>query len=168
MSSEALSLRWRARAMFAAAAIPPLVHAIPLNRLSRWLSRPGRRDDGLNDEHLAGWVDRVLLRAPFLWHYTCLKRGAVLFLLLRRAGRAVRLHIGVRKDEQTLRARKLEQLGYVSMLDPARLEPDYLAAEIVRCLNLAAPAPSVELDLQGAPRTAELLTALLAGEIGDQ
>jgi len=104
VSSEALSLRWRARAMFAAAAIPPLVHAIPLNRLSRWLSRPGRRDDGLNDEHLAGWVDRVLLRAPFLWHYTCLKRGAVLFLLLRRAGRAVRLHIGVRKDEQTLRA----------------------------------------------------------------
>jgi len=71
-------------------------------------------------------------------------------------------------DEQTRRARKLEQAGYVSVLDPARLEPDYLAAEIVRCLNLAAPAPSVELDLQGAPRTAELLTALLAGEIGDQ
>src|SRR5215470_7108437 len=67
-------------------------------------------------------------------------------------------------DEQTLRARKLEQLGYVSVLDPARLEPDYLAAEIVRCLNLAPPAPAMALDLQGAPRTAELLTALLAGE----
>jgi predicted glycosyltransferase len=66
--------------------------------------------------------------------------------------------------EQTLRARKLEQLGYVSVLDPARLEPDYLAAEIVRCLDMPAPAPSVALDLQGAPRTAELLTALLAGE----
>lgn len=70
--------------------------------------------------------------------------------------------------EQTLRARKLEQLGYVSVLDPARLEPNYLAAEIVRCLNLAPPAPAVALDLQGAPRTAELLTALLAGEISDQ
>src|SRR5215475_8025490 len=65
-------------------------------------------------------------------------------------------------DEQTLRARKLEQLGYVSVLDPARLEPDYLAAEIVRCLNRAAPVPAVELDLQGAPRTAELLRALLS------
>jgi predicted glycosyltransferase len=65
--------------------------------------------------------------------------------------------------EQTMRARKLEQLGYVSALDPARLEPDYLAAEIVRCLDMPAPAPSVELDLQGAPRTAELLTALLHG-----
>jgi len=65
--------------------------------------------------------------------------------------------------EQTLRARKLEQLGYLSVLDPARLEPDYMAAEITRCLDLPAPAPSVALDLQGGPRTAELLTALLEG-----
>ncbi|MGH9935503.1 MAG: glycosyltransferase family protein [Blastocatellia bacterium] len=71
-------------------------------------------------------------------------------------------------DEQTRRARKLEQAGYVSVLDPARLDPDYLAAEIVRCLNLEAPAPAVALDLQGAPRTAELLTTLLAREISDQ
>jgi predicted glycosyltransferase len=71
-------------------------------------------------------------------------------------------------DEQTLRARKLEQLGCVSALDPARLEPDYLAAEILRCLSLAPPAPAVALDLQGASRTAELLTSLLAGEIGHQ
>jgi predicted glycosyltransferase len=70
--------------------------------------------------------------------------------------------------EQTLRARKLERLGYVNVLDPARLEPDYLAAEIVRCLDLPAPAPAVALDLQGAPRTAELLAALLAGKISDQ
>ena len=66
--------------------------------------------------------------------------------------------------EQTLRARKLERLGYVSVLDPARLEPDYLAAEIVCCLSQPAPVPAVALDLQGAPRTAELLMALLAGE----
>jgi predicted glycosyltransferase len=65
--------------------------------------------------------------------------------------------------EQMLRARKLEQLGYLSVLDPARLDPDYLAAEITRCLSLPASAPSVALDLQGAPRTAELLAALLSG-----
>jgi predicted glycosyltransferase len=63
--------------------------------------------------------------------------------------------------EQALRARKLEQLGYVNVIDPARLEPDYLAAEINRCLNLPTLAPSVALDLQGASRTAELLKALL-------
>jgi predicted glycosyltransferase len=63
--------------------------------------------------------------------------------------------------EQMLRARKLEQLGYVKVLDPARLGPDYLAAEITRCLNMPARAPSVALDLQGAQRTSEILKALL-------
>lgn len=71
-------------------------------------------------------------------------------------------------DEQTLRARKLQQLGYVNVLAPARLSPAYLAAEIVRSLNAPPPAPTVALDLQGAPRTAELLAALLAGEINKQ
>jgi predicted glycosyltransferase len=70
-------------------------------------------------------------------------------------------------DEQTLRARKLEQLGYVSVLDTARLEPDYLAAKMVRYLNAPPPAPAVALDLRGAPRTAELLAALLAGAISN-
>jgi predicted glycosyltransferase len=63
-----------------------------------------------------------------------------------------------------MRARKLERLGYVNVLDPGRLDPDYLAAEIVRCLGLPPPAPSLALDLQGAPRTAELLTDLLEGK----
>ncbi len=62
--------------------------------------------------------------------------------------------------EQMLRARKLEELGYVGMLDPARLAPGYLAAEIVRCLNAPAPAPALALDLHGAARTAELLRAM--------
>jgi predicted glycosyltransferase len=66
--------------------------------------------------------------------------------------------------EQMMRARKLERLGYVNLLDPAKLDPDYMAAEIVRCLDLPTPAPSVALDLQGAPRTAELLTSLLEGK----
>ncbi len=66
--------------------------------------------------------------------------------------------------EQTQRARKLEQLGYVRVIDPARLDPDYLAAEIVRCLDLPPPAPSIALDVRGAPRTAELLMALAEGE----
>jgi predicted glycosyltransferase len=63
--------------------------------------------------------------------------------------------------EQMLRARKLEQLGYVRVLDPARLEPDYLAAEITRSLNMPAREPAVALDLHGAQRTAELLKDLL-------
>ncbi len=71
-------------------------------------------------------------------------------------------------DEQTLRARKLEKLGYVNVLDNPRLAPDYLAAEIIRCLDSPAPSPTVALDLQGAPRTAELLKSLLAGVVNDR
>ena len=64
--------------------------------------------------------------------------------------------------EQTLRARKLAALGYVSALEPAQLTPAYLATEITRSLAALPPAPSVPLDLQGAPTTAALLAALLA------
>lgn len=65
-------------------------------------------------------------------------------------------------DEQTWRARKLEQFGYVRMLEPARLTPEYLREEIVRAFAEPPPVPTVSLDLQGAQRTAELLVALLA------
>jgi hypothetical protein len=33
-----------------------------------------------------------------LWRHTCLKRAAVLYYVLRRAGRPVELWIGVRRD----------------------------------------------------------------------
>lgn len=64
--------------------------------------------------------------------------------------------------EQTLRARKLEALGYVKVLEPARLNPDYLAAEITQRLAASPPVPTTPLDLQGAPKTAQLLAALLS------
>jgi predicted glycosyltransferase len=67
-------------------------------------------------------------------------------------------------DEQTRRARKLEQFGYVRMLEPAQLTPESLSAEIVNALNAPPAAPTVTLDLQGASHTAELLAALLADE----
>lgn len=101
--SGALSLAWKTRALLASVAIPPLVHAVPLHRLAQWLARPGGAG-AVDDDTLAAWVDALLRRAPWPWRYTCLKRGAVLFLLLRRAGRDVRLHVGVRRDRQTLRA----------------------------------------------------------------
>ena len=71
-------------------------------------------------------------------------------------------------DEQILRARKLERLGYVSVLDPARLDPDYLASEISCRLNTPAPAPEIELDLQGAARTAEFLMSISTEESKNQ
>src|SRR5262245_16008858 len=130
-------------------------------------------------EHFQSLLERVDGRS----HITLQRHTTHFLTMLRRADLSISmagyntcmdiLSAGVRalvwpfteheNGEQTLRARKLEQLGYLSVLDPARLEPDYMAAKITRCLDLPAPAPSVALDLQGGPRTAELLTALLEG-----
>lgn len=63
-------------------------------------------------------------------------------------------------DEQTRRARKLEQLGFVTMLEPERLSPEFLASEITRLLIATTAPPTPPIDLRGADRTAELLTEL--------
>ncbi|MBI1762957.1 MAG: glycosyl transferase [Acidobacteria bacterium] len=67
--------------------------------------------------------------------------------------------------EQTLRARKLAAWGYVKVLEPAQLTPEYLASAITRSLAQPLSVPTMPLDLQGAPKTAALLAALLAGEL---
>lgn len=93
-------LIWTGRILLAAAVIPPLVHVVPLNRLTRWLARatPSRpRPRSPDDQLLARWVDGLLRRLPWPWHRTCLKRGAVLFYLLGAAGRPAELRIGVRR-----------------------------------------------------------------------
>jgi hypothetical protein len=44
------------------------------------------------------WVDQFLSRLPPPWKRTCLRRAAVLYYLLRSAGRMVDLCIGVKRD----------------------------------------------------------------------
>jgi len=56
------------------------------------------------DTLLAAYVAQILRRLPPPWRYTCLRRSLVLFHLLRRAGRPVGLHIGVRKRDGSLQA----------------------------------------------------------------
>ncbi|MEA2277984.1 MAG: hypothetical protein QOC78_2944 [Solirubrobacteraceae bacterium] len=64
------------------------------------------------------------------------------------------------EDEQTRRARRLEALGAVNVLEADRLTPATLA-DALRRLPATEPAP-VALDLDGARRTPPLLAALLA------
>ena len=64
------------------------------------------------------------------------------------------------EDEQTARARRLAALGAVRMLDPERLDPDLLAAEVRRLLDFRPR--SAGLDLGGAERTTGLLSELVA------
>lgn len=100
--SSALPLGWRVRAVAAVVVVAPLVGARPFSQLARWLGNgvgdAPPRHPAVDDAALARWVDRVLhaLRGP--WHHTCLRRAAVLYGLLRRAGRPVELVIGVRRD----------------------------------------------------------------------
>jgi predicted glycosyltransferase len=64
------------------------------------------------------------------------------------------------EDEQTRRAERLERLGAVRVLEAARADGATLAAEIKALLGFR-PAP-VELDLDGARKTALTLANLLA------
>ncbi len=97
-----LPLAWRLRAAASIAVIPPLLNVVSFARITGWLSGPHpprRTDDRVDDEHLSKWVNRALRRAPGPWRHTCLRRATVLYYLLRRAGRQVELHIGVRRDD---------------------------------------------------------------------
>jgi len=96
-----LSLGLRLRALATSVMVPPLLSLVSLQRLAGHLGHPGllATDPGFDDGALAVWVDQLLYRLPGPWRRTCLKRAAVLYHLLRAAGRAVELRIGVRRDE---------------------------------------------------------------------
>jgi len=64
------------------------------------------------------------------------------------------------EDEQWTRARRLEQLGIVRMLEPERLSGATLAEEIRKVRE--RPPAAVALDLDGATGTTQLLLAMLA------
>jgi predicted glycosyltransferase len=68
------------------------------------------------------------------------------------------------EDEQTVRARRLAALGAVRVLDPARLAPDVVVAEVGRLLDFRPRWPG--LDLDGAPGTSRILSGLLAERAG--
>lgn len=98
--SNALPTGWRLHALAACAVLPPLVSAVSLARLATLAGRvPARPAAAPDDDAAAAWIGNVLSRWPRPWNYTCLKRGIVLYHMLRRAGRPVSLHIGVRKDK---------------------------------------------------------------------
>jgi predicted glycosyltransferase len=64
------------------------------------------------------------------------------------------------EDEQTVRARRLAELGAVRMLEPGMLQPHVLAAEVRRLLEFR-PRP-LALDVQGAEGSARILSQLVA------
>lgn len=98
-----LSPELRVRALVAAFLIPPTLRVVSFQRVASRLERGWPRlssnSVGFVDAALADFVDGILHRLPGPWRHTCLKRSAVLFHLLRSAGRSVELRIGVRRDD---------------------------------------------------------------------
>lgn len=139
-----IPLAWRLRAAATVAVVPPLVRFGSFGklatRLGRTASTPARDAAGLDDASLARWVDRLLhlLRGP--WCYTCLRRSAVLYRLLTRAGRPVELLIGVRRDADS----RVAAHAWLARDGAPYLEPDpAIPAQltvIARFPERAAPA----------------------------
>jgi predicted glycosyltransferase len=70
---------------------------------------------------------------------------------------------GPAEDEQTRRARRLERLGALRVLDPAHLDGPALAAEL-RTLPSFAPA-ALELCLEGAAASVQIIGDLVARRV---
>jgi len=87
------------RALAACAVLPPLLSVVSLERIVRAAGTgPAGAGAVPDDAVLAAYVSQVLYRLPPPWRHTCLRRGVVLYWLLRRSGRPVELRIGVRRE----------------------------------------------------------------------
>lgn len=115
------ALRWKARVVAAALALPLALLVFTPARVAAWIGR--RRPSGgapPPDADLAEWTDRVLGRLPAPWRRTCLRRSVVLYYLVRRAGRGAVLHLGVRRDGRGgLQAHAWLSRDGRSLLEPA-------------------------------------------------
>lgn len=93
---------WRLRAATACIVLPPLVRFVSLERLARWSTHElEATQDRIDPNMLAQWVTDFLHRLPRPWYPTCLRRTIVLYHLLRRAGLAVELWIGVQRSAES-------------------------------------------------------------------
>lgn len=70
---------------------------------------------------------------------------------------------GVNDDEQTIRTRKLERLGVVTMIQPEELHPDLLANKILQSLKLRPITLDPPLDTKGVEKTSAFLTDMING-----
>lgn len=87
------------------AVVPCLLELAPASRVLRWLGRvPPRGRPAAPPARLAAHVDRILARGPWIWRYTCLRRAAVLTVLLRREGLDAEVVIGARRVAGALEA----------------------------------------------------------------
>jgi hypothetical protein len=91
-------LRTKLEIVTACAAVPCALELFSADRTFSWLARVPSGGERVVPAHLAFHVDRILHRGRGIWRHSCLRRSAVLALLLRRSGYDARVVIGVRRD----------------------------------------------------------------------
>ena len=137
-----LALGWKLRAALASVIVPPLLDLVSFARIERALLALARVRPAapLDDAAAASYVDRLLLRLPGPWAWTCLRRAAVIYYLLRGAGRDAELCIGVRREHDgSLHAHAWLLRDGVLYLEPGR-SPERVADFTVIARFPAAPA----------------------------
>jgi predicted glycosyltransferase len=131
---------------------------LPLEKLAQW-QRQTSVSPQINVQHhtteFPVWLRRAALSVSMAGYNTCMD------ILAAGVPALVYPFHEHDNDEQTRRARKLTEWGFVKMLEPDALTPESLAQEIMRSLADSTVAPAAKLDLQGATRTAQLLAALI-------
>ena len=94
-----MRLRTKLEIVTACVAVPCALELFSADRTFTWLARVPAGGEAVAPSLLAFHVDRMLHRGRWIWRHSCLRRAAVLALLLRRAGHDARVVIGVRRDD---------------------------------------------------------------------
>lgn len=105
-----MRLRTKLEIVTACAAVPCALELFSAERSFAWLARVRASGERVKPAQLAFHVDRLLHRGRWIWRHSCLRRAAVLALLLRRSGYDARVVIGVRRD----RTGKLEAHAWLA------------------------------------------------------
>jgi hypothetical protein len=92
-------LRAKLEIVTACAAVPCALELLSADRAFAWLARVPSGGERVTPAQLAFHVDRILHRGKWIWRHSCLRRAAVLALLLRRSGHDAHVVIGVRRVE---------------------------------------------------------------------
>jgi Transglutaminase-like superfamily len=90
-------LRSKLEIVATCALVPCALELFSAKRSFAWLARTPAAGESVAPTLLAYHVDRILHRAPWIWHHSCLRRAAVLAFLLRRGGHEAHVVIGVRR-----------------------------------------------------------------------
>lgn len=94
-----MRLRTKLEIVSACVVVPCALELFSAKRSFAWLSRVTPKGERVAPTLLAYNVDRILHRAPWIWHHSCLRRAAVLVYLLKRAGHDASVVIGVRRSD---------------------------------------------------------------------